>query len=289
MLEQYKVAKGDKVFNLDVVDPSVRDKSKEYIRVCDGYSVITFWEEEILKVAQAGWKHKLEYHNNSEEDIKYFFEVENELADKFDSDYRMAKALANWINGPIMGWLNDNKIELVTKSKPSHHKSLVTGNLYDYEKYSNIDEEKWFIANNVSKKYLPLPAIEYPYTIVYTAEKNNLPIKIEHLIELIGLVEFTDLISFSVATKTVFVEMIKNPDERPWDIIERLNLIQDNDDHVIENLVKAALDKYPDKITEYRNGKKGVLSLFMGEVMKSGKGKINPKMANEMVTKFLEG
>jgi aspartyl-tRNA(Asn)/glutamyl-tRNA(Gln) amidotransferase subunit B len=82
--------------------------------------------------------------------------------------------------------------------------------------------------------------------------------------------------------------MIKNPDEHPWDIIIRLNLIQSNDDDAIKQIVRDVLDKYPDKVIEYKNGKTGVLSLFMGDVMKAGKGKINPKLASEIVKSMLE-
>lgn len=206
-----------------------------------------------------------------------------------ENELRFAKATSNWIKGPVMGWLNDNKLDFTTRSKPSHHKSLVTGNLFDYEKYSAIDEEKWWPKDSPDAKlYLPLPKDEYPYTVVYSEEESNFPIKSEHLKELISLVEFTDLISFSTASKTVFPEMIKNPDEKPWDIIQRLNLMQSNDDDAIKQMAKDALAKYPDKVEEYRKGKKGVLSLFMGEVMKAGKGKVNPQMASEIVKNLLE-
>lgn len=206
-----------------------------------------------------------------------------------EEDIRLAKATSNWMKGPVMGWLNDNKLDFITRSKPSHHKSLITGNLFEYEKYSAIDVEKWWPKDSPDAKlYLPLPKDEYPYTVVYSEEKINFPIKAEHLRELISLVEFTDLISFSTASKTVFPEMIKNPDEKPWDIIQRLNLMQSNDDDAIKQMAKDALLKYPDKVEEYRKGKKGVLSLFMGEVMKAGKGKVNPQMASEIVKNLLE-
>ena len=38
----------------------------------------------------------------------------------------------------------------------------------------------------------------------------------------------------------------------------------------------------------YRNGNKGLLGLFMGEVMKGTKGKADPKRANEVVRRTLE-
>ena len=39
---------------------------------------------------------------------------------------------------------------------------------------------------------------------------------------------------------------------------------------------------------EYKNGKKGLLGLFMGEVMKLSKGKADPKLANKLLILELE-
>ena len=206
-----------------------------------------------------------------------------------DFDSRLIRATVNWMKGPVMQWLNDNKLELMSPSKPVNWKSLTTGNSFAYETHANIEEEKWWPPfSNDAKLYLPLPKNEYPFTIEYSEEHYNFPVSPDFLRTLICYVEFTDLISFTTASKVVFPEMIKHPWENPWDIIERLNLIQSNDDDEIKNIAKEVLLKYPDKVEEYKNGKKGVLSLFMGDVMKAGKGKINPKLASEIVKSLLE-
>jgi Asp-tRNA(Asn)/Glu-tRNA(Gln) amidotransferase B subunit len=198
-----------------------------------------------------------------------------------DFDSRLVKATMNWIKGPIMEYLNTNKLDFKTPSKPQYWKSS-KGNLFNFYEYSNITEEK--LLKDVLLK--PLPD-EYPYTINYSEEKINFPVNPEFLRSLICYVEFTDLISFSNASKIVFPEMIKNLLEHPWEIIERLNLIQNNDDSEIDKIVKEVLSKYPDKVEEYKKGKTGVLSLFMGDVMKIGKGKINPKTASEIIKNIL--
>jgi aspartyl-tRNA(Asn)/glutamyl-tRNA(Gln) amidotransferase subunit B len=43
----------------------------------------------------------------------------------------------------------------------------------------------------------------------------------------------------------------------------------------------------PQKVTEYKKGKKGLLGMFMGEVMKKTGGKADPKLANELLSKSL--
>ena len=46
--------------------------------------------------------------------------------------------------------------------------------------------------------------------------------------------------------------------------------------------------RYPEKVTEYQSGKKGLIGLFMGEVMQLSKGKADPKLANQLLKIELE-
>jgi aspartyl-tRNA(Asn)/glutamyl-tRNA(Gln) amidotransferase subunit B len=41
------------------------------------------------------------------------------------------------------------------------------------------------------------------------------------------------------------------------------------------------------KVEEYHNGKKGIVAMFMGEVMKRSRGKADPKVANELLVQNL--
>jgi aspartyl-tRNA(Asn)/glutamyl-tRNA(Gln) amidotransferase subunit B len=43
----------------------------------------------------------------------------------------------------------------------------------------------------------------------------------------------------------------------------------------------------PDKVAEYRKGKKGLLGLFVGEVKKISRGKADPKMTNDILLEKL--
>ena len=66
--------------------------------------------------------------------------------------------------------------------------------------------------------------------------------------------------------------------------------------YVIEDLVNSGInqmtlvlgDAYPEKVKDYKEGKKGLIGLFMGEVMKLSKGKADPKLCNQMLRKILE-
>jgi aspartyl-tRNA(Asn)/glutamyl-tRNA(Gln) amidotransferase subunit B len=110
------------------------------------------------------------------------------------------------------------------------------------------------------------------------------PQSIASLIEMIDKGET----NFSVASQKIFPELISNPGEAPGEIASRKNLIQESGEDAIMEFVHRALEKFPDKVKEYKGGKKGVIGLFMGEVMKQSKGKIDPKKANELLRKELE-
>jgi aspartyl-tRNA(Asn)/glutamyl-tRNA(Gln) amidotransferase subunit B len=105
--------------------------------------------------------------------------------------------------------------------------------------------------------------------------------------EMISLID-EGKISNAAATQKLFPELMVNPTESPLSIAKRIDIIQSNDTGALQELVNQALAKYPEKIIEYKSGKVNLLGLFVGEVMKLGKGKADPKMANQLVKEALE-
>jgi len=63
-------------------------------------------------------------------------------------------------------------------------------------------------------------------------------------------------------------------------------VIESNTDELLE-LIQNVLAKYPDKVLEYKNGKKGLQGLFVGEVMKATGGKADPKLTNQLLMQEL--
>jgi aspartyl-tRNA(Asn)/glutamyl-tRNA(Gln) amidotransferase subunit B len=115
---------------------------------------------------------------------------------------------------------------------------------------------------------------------------TQFPLTTTQIAEIIELVEQNKL-SFSTASQKLFPEMLKNPKKTAIETAQALDLLQDNSDDLIQPLIDAALAKFPDKIVEYKNGKTGLLGLFVGEVMKASKGKADPKKVNELVVAAL--
>jgi aspartyl-tRNA(Asn)/glutamyl-tRNA(Gln) amidotransferase subunit B len=54
-------------------------------------------------------------------------------------------------------------------------------------------------------------------------------------------------------------------------------------------LVDQVLAANPAKVAEYRAGKKSLTGMFMGELMKLTGGKADPKLANQLLRKGLDG
>ena len=111
------------------------------------------------------------------------------------------------------------------------------------------------------------------------------PEQIAALIELIT----QNTISFAVASQRVFPALLAAPHRPVRQIAQELNLLQDSNEDNLRPLIEDVLNAFPDKVATYRRGKKGLLGMFMGELMKRSRGKANPKLANELLRKALEG
>jgi len=156
---------------------------------------------------------------------------EKETAEYFDvlvSCTNNYKAAANWMNGPVRSWLNEQN------------------------------------------KTISLFSIEP-----------------QDLAGLIALIDSGKL-NYSIAAQKVFPEMILKPGLSAEAGAVALEVLIDTADDELSSIIEEVLGSYPDKVKEYHNGKKGVLGLFMGDIMKKSKGRINPQTASKLVVEKLE-
>jgi aspartyl-tRNA(Asn)/glutamyl-tRNA(Gln) amidotransferase subunit B len=107
---------------------------------------------------------------------------------------------------------------------------------------------------------------------------------------LVGLIKLVDAgaINNTNASHKLFPALLKSPGKTAEELATELNLLITTDGEDVSKYIHDALAKYPDKVVEYQKGKKGVLGLFMGEIMKSSKGKIDPQATNQLLIKELE-
>jgi aspartyl-tRNA(Asn)/glutamyl-tRNA(Gln) amidotransferase subunit B len=109
------------------------------------------------------------------------------------------------------------------------------------------------------------------------------PILPAAIARLIYLIE-KGLISYGIASQKIFPHLLLHPQTNIESYIQAEGL-QLQSGSEMDAFIDASLTKHADKITEYKRGKKGLLSLFVGEVMKLSKGKAN---AEEVTQKILE-
>ncbi|MFD3394985.1 Asp-tRNA(Asn)/Glu-tRNA(Gln) amidotransferase subunit GatB [Aquirufa sp. OSTEICH-129V] len=108
----------------------------------------------------------------------------------------------------------------------------------------------------------------------------------ETLAAIIELVE-KGTITHNLAAQQLFPLCLQSPALAPSTLVEQQGwLVQSNTDE-LPAFVEAALAAYPEKVNEYRQGKKGLLALFIGEVMKRSKGTADPKRVNQLVAEAL--
>ena len=108
----------------------------------------------------------------------------------------------------------------------------------------------------------------------------------QQLASLISLVD-DGKISFGNASTKILSVLLNDPRKQPLEAATELNLLQENDSSFIEQWVDDAIAGMPDKVAEYKKGKKGLIGLFAGEVKKRSKGKADMHLVNELLNKKL--
>ncbi len=113
------------------------------------------------------------------------------------------------------------------------------------------------------------------------------PLQPAALAEVIGLVAERQL-SFSVASQKLFPALLAAPHQSPLALAKGLNLLQESDEGKIQALVEEVMAAYPAQVAAYRGGKKGLMGMLMGEIMKRSQGKVAPKVASALLKERLE-
>ncbi len=115
---------------------------------------------------------------------------------------------------------------------------------------------------------------------------DSFPLKPAQLAALIAFAE-SGQVSFNIASTRLLNAMIQAPTEDPATLAAAFNLLQENDSSSIEAWVQEVITDMPDKVKEYRSGKKALLGLFAGQVKKLSKGKADMQQVNTILEKVL--
>jgi aspartyl-tRNA(Asn)/glutamyl-tRNA(Gln) amidotransferase subunit B len=97
-----------------------------------------------------------------------------------------------------------------------------------------------------------------------------------------------------VADQTISGKIAKDVFDKMWtsgrgarEIVEAEGLTQVTDSAAIEAACRAAIEKNPKQVTDYRAGKEHLLGFFVGQVMKATQGKANPVLVNQILKQLL--
>lgn len=120
-----------------------------------------------------------------------------------------------------------------------------------------------------------------------SVEIDEFPLAPQTIAAIQALVD-EEKISNSTATQKLFPALIATPNADPAALCETNGWIQQGDADQLQAWVDQALAAYPEKIDEYRSGKKGLIGLFMGEVMKYSRGSADPKKASALLREKLD-
>jgi aspartyl-tRNA(Asn)/glutamyl-tRNA(Gln) amidotransferase subunit B len=118
-------------------------------------------------------------------------------------------------------------------------------------------------------------------------EINNLPVSAKTIADIIELID-GGKINFSIASSKLFTALLQQPGRNAADLVTEMNLLQESDDDTVTLWVDEVINKMPEKVSEYKKGKKSLIGLFAGEVKKLSKGKADMQMVNKILTEKLK-
>lgn len=180
--------------------------------------------------------------------------LSQELYRKFKTDYAL--------NDYDASWLSEEKsiadLYLTVTAKNNNYKAvanLFTGPLQQYANDNSVSFESF------ADKALNIAAL------VQMIDENK--------------------VNFSVASSKILPVILKE-NKSPQQIAEELNLLQTDNTDELEHWIDMALANMPDKVADYKKGKKGLIGLFIGEVKKLSKGKADPKKVTELLEQKLK-
>jgi len=115
---------------------------------------------------------------------------------------------------------------------------------------------------------------------------DDLPFDAEDFARLLSLIAEDEVSSSGGRT---VLEVLAEEGGDPQAIVDRKNLRQIDDTDQLRAVVKTVVEDHPKETERYRDGKKGLVGFFMGQVMQRTQGSANPEKARELLQEELAG
>jgi aspartyl-tRNA(Asn)/glutamyl-tRNA(Gln) amidotransferase subunit B len=145
------------------------------------------------------------------------------------------------------------------------------------------------LVDTVEAGIVPTEAAKWvigPFKGLYNQmESEALKIDGQRLASLISLV-LEGRVTYRNAVDVVLPEMAKAGKE-PRRLIADLGLAVESNEDELGSIIQVVLDNHPKEVQAYKNGKKALLQLFMGKVMRETKGKADPRTTMKLIKEIL--
>jgi len=116
-------------------------------------------------------------------------------------------------------------------------------------------------------------------------EVDQIPFPPAHLVKLITLI---DKGAINGPTAKKVFELMFDSGKDPEVIVKEQGLEMLNDEAVLLEVVERVIQENPNSVADYKKGKKKVIGFLVGQAMKATKGKADPQILNEILTRKLE-
>lgn len=115
-------------------------------------------------------------------------------------------------------------------------------------------------------------------------------VHLEHFIDIVHMIEAEELSSRGAKD---MIALLWKADEATRaktakSIAEEKGMIQKHDPEALRTMIQGVIDANPEQVAGFKEGKEPLLMYLVGQVMKAGKGTVNPAKAQEMLREMLK-
>ncbi len=114
---------------------------------------------------------------------------------------------------------------------------------------------------------------------------DRLKLTPQYLAEIIKLVDDNKI---NTSTGKALLEKVQTGGKAPAAIVEAEGLAQVSDDSAIRSICEQVVADNPAEVESYKGGKITLIGWFVGQVMKSSRGKADPNIARKVLQELLE-
>ena len=192
-------------------------------------------------------------------------------------------------------YINDVKVQLPELPEALYEKYTTTYQLSDYDAGNLIDNKGIALfyesVTSHTKNYKAAANWVMGPVKSYLNDKavdiDKFPVSAKSIAEVILMIE-EGKINNTIANQQLFKLMVDNPTMSPIELAEKNDLIQESDDNSIDSWIDDVINSNPNELKRYQDGQKNLFGYFMGQLMKSSGGKVDPKKASSALREKLE-